>query len=897
MAQSRERIGGIDMQLLLQCYGVQFERYTEPTPLLPRVGKHSPLAQNKFEHRFELYAAVAISGSQTLSKNACGLKSNYGNIDWFTARDHQHVNAVRRRQLYERVAVRGGKNDWRTVCNDRPLRPLMYLRQRRLRMRERDEIYDRLDRPRLYGRGEILDALVSESEAGCTLFGLDGVGGAGKSELADRLAWFVAHRRGFHQVSISLSEWPTEGLLIAKLYEQLNAIPKTDIKKIESAATRFTSELLGSAKRIGAAAVADAIKYASDKVENIASAVKEELTGEKQEKGVASLIEGEASQNRRLFINEYLGFVADLGETAIICLDNYEDSEPSSQEFIRFLLKSKPEYWTFIVINNVEKPTNSDWSSGMASWLEYERGLVVTIDCLTPAVLAEFFIAEMGRSPSTNEIEEILTNTNGGRPVLVAEYLKALRTSATFRPPPNLDRLNDARRARQSAGARRLAELIACAPADRLIPLMLVEAAAARDDIADIGDCLTELRIASEIATRDGRVGFTHSSRHAGWRNGMTQFRRDAVIEVWLSVYHDNRNDVRLLAEAGLVQELGLRIAQSDSPLQITDSARALVATGSQNEALSLLDASWHKPNGTDAGAGDVIEHALIAAQTRLDLGRYVEAQEALRSMELSGRETGRQLVEADLIRLKLALRQNSYRTLWLLSDKIAAAGAADASIQLERQMVVNTAWRDLLDKEKISESADMIRAASEQADPAMQARANRSVARSLAKLGYHEEALAIALTSLTTAEAQDDLRGVGNAHLAIGEAFRYAGNQPKALEAYRIGEDLARGTGNRDSEIWCLLGQACVLIETASIDRSEKILRQVERIVNEPGYSHPLESAHCELLRAITKIQAGAEVDPTLISDSYARIGIDWPISYFDAVRKDRKIPGPIPI
>lgn len=743
----------------------------------------------------------------------------------------------------------------------------------------------------------MLDSLLVELEAGCTLFGFDGVGGSGKSQLAERFAWYAAGQKSAHHITINLSEWPNEPLLIAGLYSRLSDIVRTDTQKIEAAGSRLTKRLVGAARNVAAAAVADAIKYASDKVENIATAVKEEITGEKTSKGVGALIDSEASHNRRLFLQAYMQFVADLGYQAYIVFDNYEDAEPSAQEIIRILLKGIPEYWILFVVDNNEKPSEANWSTSMAPLIEYERGRVTTVECLTPEAVSMFFEDVVGRTPDGGEIAVLLEGTNGGRPYLMAEALKAVQSGAALRPPPNLNRLNNARRSRIPEGARKLAELIAIAPADRVLSVALVEAAAGFDNITDVGSCVDQLRMADEVFAERGGICFTHSSRHQGWREGLTPARQEAALAVWFAVYQAQPANLRPLADAGILPMMALRITASQPAARTSEAAQALIATGSENEALSLLDASWQTGRGMDVGASDVIEHALIAAQTRLDLGRYREAHEALRTVELSGGETRQQLIDADMIRLKLALRQNSYRVLWQLSEKIVAAASDDAAVQLERELVMNTAWRDLYDRERIIQSTDVIRAASSEVEPSLQAKAGRSVARSLAKLGFHKEALEAATASLAAAEQQEDGRAIGNAQLALAEVLRAAGDTSKAIEAYIAGQDWARGTGNRDSEIWCLLGQISAHIQDGNIDAARREITSVSRILGEPGYDHPLESAHVQLLTGVANLLNGGNINVPSVMSFYDRLGITWPASYIDEVAKSMKLPFAIPI
>jgi hypothetical protein len=102
-----------------------------------------------------------------------------------------------------------------------------------------------------------------------------------------------------------------------------------------------------------------------------------------------------------------------------------------------------------------------------------------------------------------------------------------------------------------------------------------------------------------------------------------------------------------------------------------------------------------------------------------------------------------------------------------------------------------------------------------------------------------------------------------------------------EAVEQYRVAEDLARGSGNRDSEIWCMLGQASALLQLGEAARARATISRARRIASEPGFEHPLETAHLGLLDALADVVDGLAVDEGAVLGPYAQLGIEWPRAF----------------
>ncbi|MEQ1515434.1 MAG: tetratricopeptide repeat protein [Usitatibacteraceae bacterium] len=759
-------------------------------------------------------------------------------------------------------------------------------------MSERDRIYDRMDLPRLYGRGSLFDALIDKHDQGCTVFGINGDTGAGKSRVAERFAWFAANSKSGLHIEVNASEWPSDELMVAGLHSRLREVPISNEQNIEAIGNNIADRIVGSAKAIFAAAVADLVKHVCEKAENLSGVVKEIITGDNVEKGVTALIAEQEASNRRLFLKNYMQMIADLGNTVFVIIDNYEDAEPSAQALIRFLLQNKPDNWVIILVNNGEKPGQSDWTTVMAPTIELLQGAIHRVDGLDEAAVDEWICI---RQPSHGEAGELIALSHGGRPLLIEQRLNAARIGGGAPAVIDLSQLNSVRRSQCSPGARAVAEILTILPLNRHIHRDWIELAARRYDVADVGAALDELQTRGEIISHGSDFGFPNASARYRWRSGMSSQQEEKVKSVWVSIYQERSTSALPMAHAGLIEVMSADIALLNSPTELTETAVRFIETGVENEALSLLDASWKSVPDTAKGGSNIIEHALLAAKTRLDLGRYQEAQEALSYLDLHAEDQLR--VQADLLRLKLALRQNTYEAVWIISERIEKEAADDVSAQLDREMVVNTALRDLCDYQRIRLSVSAIQGALESTPPELQGRLSRSIARSLAKLGDVEGALDAANEAISVAVKQGDVREIGNAQLALGEAHRYAGRLTEAITAYRVGEDMARSSGNRDSQIWCVLGQACAHLQQQDAKRAQIALDVTERLVYEPGFEHPLETAHLKLLRSIAGVIEGAEVVAEDALIPYERLGIEWPKPFLQQVIATKSAVDAIPI
>lgn len=753
---------------------------------------------------------------------------------------------------------------------------------------------NRLDLTHLWGRDAFANELMAKFKAGCTSFGLEGVTGAGKSEFCYQFARAVQEDRGPDPLRIEGGFAQTEELLIASLCVQLQDVARVAEPGFAENAERFLKGLLPNLRKIGGAMVKDVAKALGpgemtvDALSNFLSGIDSDpdLYGQ-----LAALNEG----NRRILIAHFLQFVTDLGNPLCIIVDDYENTEPSAREFLKVLLRNKPANCLLIIAVNTEQQPQSDWRQVMAPSIEAVNGMVAAIPDLTLEDLSSWYEARIGQKPEEATLAELISQSHGGRPAYVTQILDAIKKGESTPSVPSFYSMQVARRADLSPGARKLGDLMCLIPGDVSIPLTLLSAAARAAGI-DVGSALDELYGASLIMRAGKRARFVHSSYRESWISDIDQGQKDLLLDIWYIAFVEVGNASAEDATSGLLPLLASRIIGRQSGADISQLAEQLEEHGAENDSLVLLNAAW-RANLKPESAQDMIEHALKEARLQLNLGRYAKVQEPLHTAELNAPEGSPLRIEADLLRMKLSLRLNCYGAVWSLSEKLATIAPSDEKVQIERELIVNTALRDLVDNPRIVESIGRLRNLIGRASDSDRASINRSLARSLAKVGEVDESMALAEEGLRLANAEGDARVIGNAYLAMGEAFRHAGQEDIALGHYRNAIDFGRATGNRDSEIWSLLGQACAQLQMNDLPQARESINEAAKLTDDPGFEHPLEAAHVGLISTLIDILEGQFAESREVLPSYRRLGIDWPVDYLDVARSSGSLPGAVPI
>lgn len=495
--------------------------------------------------------------------------------------------------------------------------------------------------------------------------------------------------------------------------------------------------------------------------------------------------------------------------------------------------------------------------------------------------------------PTETELSRIIETTHGRAfPVKVA--IEAIQAGVLEPIQPDYSAYAALARRGLAPQSRAVAELLAVINRDADVPLDLLAAAASNLGIDNVAAALDQLTDRRQIERRGDRIALLHAVVHRSWRDTLTASHRKRLGEAWFSAV-SSFGVARLVSDeaAGLMPIIAVPLVDAKSDAEITEISQRLIAIGQYQTGLALLDRRWKFDAESGGRSANMLEQALLAARTRLELGRYAEVDEPLAQAENAADKGSAAAIEALLLRMKLSLRRNSYTTLSAIAGKLASEGM-DTEAQIESELILNVAHRDVLDLASLDASVTRLQALRSSGSAKQQNEINRSLARSLAKLGRSEEAIAEANAAVDTSSRLDSIRAVGNAYLALAEVLRYRAAHEEAISAYRKAAEIGRAMGNRDSQLWSLLGEASAHIEAGASTGANAALSEIAALLAEPGYQHPLETAHNNLLRTLSR---PADEVSFAVVDAYQSLGITWPKEYLQRYADAKGLPGPIPL
>lgn len=746
---------------------------------------------------------------------------------------------------------------------------------------------------RLFGREATLANVAADIERGRTLFALEGVTGIGKSALIGEVMTClgVAGFNGF--ATLNAAQHTSEDLAIAAVYVQLKETACDPELLGARVREKFGARLPGTLRKLGAAIAADIITQVVDKAEKTAEAIQGIIGEQDLTPSVVSQLEELDRDNLRFFFSQFLEAIAAAKNKAVIAIDNFDCADDSLVKLVRFLIAQKPREIALVIAHNTENGENADWDYVLAD-LRARSGCLLQIGPLDQVAMGDWFTTEVGRSPTQTELDS-LQDATGGRALEIKIAIEAMKLGGA--PPLHGDYVGyyECARRQLSRDARTVAELLAVINRDALVSEDLLAAAAEVLGVGDLGSALDELHARRLLKREGGEFSLSHSSVRSAWLQWINERRRLQLGEAWYAAVRDFA--LPKLAEPGVVGLLPVITTSLFERMPAADVAEfgeQLIAMGQIRTGLQMLDRAWEFKVGVSGGGEQMLRHALIAARTRLDLGRYREVDEPLKHAELAAVDETGARVQVLLLRMKLALRRNAYAALEALAGQLAVEEEADSKDLVEGELILNTAYRDRLGLNDLRASCRKLQVLYHESTPKLQNAIDRALARSLAKLGDTDPALEHALRALATSSEAGSIRVVGNANLAVGEVRRYRGEFNEAIRAYRDAADIARASGNRDSLLWSLLGEAAAHIEARAPGEVMSPLSEVSALLVEPGYEHPLETAHAMLLRALAGVE---KITVEQLAEAYRPFQIEWPVQRFSDFLMSGKISGVTPL
>lgn len=112
-----------------------------------------------------------------------------------------------------------------------------------------------------------------------------------------------------------------------------------------------------------------------------------------------------------------------------------------------------------------------------------------------------------------------------------------------------------------------------------------------------------------------------------------------------------------------------------------------------------------------------------------------------------------------------------------------------------------------------------------------------------------------------------------------VAEAYRYSRDYDQSRGAYIQAISIAGIISNRDCLLWSKLGLTCLHIEHGKFPEAKAELSDLNRILEEPGYEHPIETAHAQFIGLILSFLSTAEyIENAALIQKYESLGIEWP-------------------
>ena len=739
----------------------------------------------------------------------------------------------------------------------------------------------------LIGRKSLSDGLLTGVDEGRHAFALEGISGVGKSALLACVVEALSGR-GYGTAHVNAGEHASEDLAIATIYSQLKALPQDPQAVVDALGKRLALNGTKILRELAGAIAADIVKAVTDKAGKTIDVVQKVMAGNLEATAVGEALDQLEFNNKRMFLTQFLGALADTGTRVVISIDNVDQTNLS--DFIRFLLLGKPASLLLLLAHNTERGDNILWD-GTTALVKASKGLVVDVQPLTDPDIAMWFHRAFDRWPSETELRG-LREATGGRPYGLEEAFEAIRNGVDA-AMPDYSGFYSNRRQAITGDARAVAELLAIIPHDAYVSVNVLATAAATLGAADIGSALDRLRQDRLLKGTADALSLAHSLAQDTWRAGLTGPRRAVLEGAWLAVYRQFKAQELTGPDAmAIIPIIVTPLGQALPAADLAQVGAQLVSAGQLQVGLELIDRVWKFETDAEKGGEDMVQQALLAARIRLELGRYNEVNEPLIQAEHSTNPETR--IEALLLRMKLALRQNTYVLLWALAEKLDRVAEVQPKHRAASQATLNVAYRDILNFDGIRQTTDRLVDLRDSLAAEQQISIDRSIARALAKLNDLDLALLAAERALDGANEIGTVRDLGNAYLARAEVRRYRREYPQAVEDYRRAEEIGRGMGNRDSQLWSLLGTAAAQIESGRAEAARAPLDQVAAILAEPGYEHPIETAHADLLKTLAG-DPGANVDRAL--STYDALGIAWPRSLLESFGRGEALQSPTPL
>lgn len=320
---------------------------------------------------------------------------------------------------------------------------------------------------------------------------------------------------------------------------------------------------------------------------------------------------------------------------------------------------------------------------------------------------------------------------------------------------------------------------------------------------------------------------------------------------------------------------------------------------------VTMLDASEAISSSLLKEPEDVMEGSEIAAAQRVisyaetyhSAGDYSQSLNVLEGLkkQVRGYKNASIALDATIVEAEVRLRLNQYNKARSLVEK-AAREAYDIKdwVRYVRarsvEIIIQRDQSQYDDAVALAKSLHL-EAYKRQLDPTCLEKVERLLSRSLGFIGDIDGALQSARVAIKLSQARQDAGAESKGQFALGEAHRHGGQQPAAVEAYKIARDMAGRVGEADCFIWSILGLSDSLFLVKNYAESKNLIERLAKYVDNPVRAHPLEALHIRLSVGAILCASKQENKESLtdLLKEYDKLGVTWPAAYVHALLNNK--------
>ncbi len=670
-------------------------------------------------------------------------------------------------------------------------------------------------------------------------------------------------------------------------------------------AARATRVLVEAVKNhpwaLATAALLDAASVVAPQTKKLAESLIRSISTEVADMTPRAAAEQITARGRGDILAGFFALIESLASANIpgyILVDRFEARSETVKNAIAALAKNLPHIWRIVVAANDESPEGIAAIDFIWPTLAYLGADKVAVGPLDLTALESWILNVRGSAPAMDVLRRVLSNCDG-RPLFLQDWVMGISTQAEVEPiwRRRLEPYYEQRSRSLSPPAARLLRLLAVLPAHSTYSFDFCHRALKSDSI-DVTYAATQELVEAQFLARAGETPDAYRLIHEVAR---AQVRERLPISLLRSIATDLLSAMSSLptSDLGVQQDyarllLSALAGRSDTVIQLAlPTAHALARQGSSEAAIEGYELYLGAAPSPSLEKSEV-EARLGIASVLLETGYYAEGLQALGSIP-PDRVMDQDEPRILLVQGRLLLRLNQYqRARITLEDAHRKFGVlGDVHGQLEAAKEQNTIMRDLEQySEAVPHAQHLVNEAIlQEAPPVIVASCYRGLARSLALCKQLDLAADAANKALSLATDTGSLRAIGNAQLALGEAYRHGGVFAEAIEHYQQAIDIADRLANRDSELWSILGLADALLLRGEPHYAMEALDRIRIYLEFKPRRHPLEYLHWRLSTAtITYVVDGRDEDLTRAAAAYVQFGINWPLRYVAAALSSGK-------